>query len=105
MLNWKHKHVKVANLRVKLHQPPLINVLKMAHHGSKTSTTEAWLDYWHPKQAVISVGEHNMYGHPSKEVLTRLNQHEIELFRTDKHGEVDMSIKEEGIQSSVKFPN
>jgi competence protein ComEC len=95
----------LEHLKANSSQPPLINVLKMAHHGSKTSTTEAWLDYWQPKQAVISVGEHNMYGHPSKEVLTRLNQHEIELFRTDKHGEVDMSIKEEGIQSSVKFPN
>jgi competence protein ComEC len=83
--------------------PSLIDVLKVAHHGSKTSTTELWLDYWQPKQAVISVGEHNTYGHPTAEVLDRLSQHQIKVYRTDKQGEVDMTVKEDGIHTNVKL--
>jgi competence protein ComEC len=84
-------------------EPPIIQVLKVAHHGSKTSTTEQWLDYWRPKQAVISVGEHNTYGHPTEEVLTRINEREIQLFRTDQQGEVDMIVEKNGIHPIVKF--
>ncbi|MEX2461786.1 MAG: DNA internalization-related competence protein ComEC/Rec2 [Paenibacillaceae bacterium] len=80
-----------------------IDVLKVAHHGSKTSTSEDWLDFWLPKQAVISVGEHNTYGHPTEEVLTRLAEHDIQVYRTDELGEVDMLIKENGIHTRVKF--
>jgi competence protein ComEC len=80
-----------------------IDVLKVAHHGSKTSTTNGWLDYWQPKQAVISVGEHNTYGHPTAEVLSRLSEYKIELFRTDEQGEVDMLINEAGIHPKVKL--
>jgi competence protein ComEC len=80
-----------------------VDVLKVAHHGSKTSTTNGWLDYWQPAQAVISVGEHNTYGHPTEEVLTRLSEFKIALFRTDKQGEVDMLINEAGIHPKVKF--
>src|SRR5207302_977539 len=98
------ENMVLEHLKASQTQPPIINVLKMAHHGSKTSSTEAWLDYWQPKQAVISVGQPNSYGHPSKEVLTRLNEHEIEYFRTDQQGEVDMTINENGIKSNVKFP-
>ncbi|MDB5056205.1 MAG: competence protein ComEC [Bacilli bacterium] len=83
--------------------PPSIDVLKVAHHGSKTSTTEQWLDYWRPKLAVISVGEHNTYGHPTEEVLTRLSQHQIDIFRTDQQGEVQMIMTEKGLQTRVKL--
>jgi competence protein ComEC len=65
-----------------------IDVLKVAHHGSKTSTSQAWLDFWRPKMAAISVGEKNVYGHPSAQVLTRLKAHGIDIFRTDRMGEV-----------------
>lgn len=80
-----------------------IDVLKVAHHGSKTSTTAEWLNYWLPKQAVISVGKNNTYGHPTEEVLSRLNEYGIKIFRTDLKGEVDMLIKADGIHTKVKF--
>jgi competence protein ComEC len=80
-----------------------IDVLKVAHHGSKTSTTDEWLEFWLPKLAVISVGEHNTYGHPTEEVLSRLKEHEVQVYRTDEQGEVDMLIKEDGIHTRVKL--
>jgi competence protein ComEC len=85
--------------------PPIIDVLKVAHHGSKTSTTEQWLDYWRPKEAVISVGEHNTYGHPTEEVLTRLIQHGIDIFRTDKQGEVEITVNNDRIITRTKLSN
>jgi competence protein ComEC len=80
-----------------------IDVLKVAHHGSKTSTTEEWLHYWQPKLALISVGEHNTYGHPTKEVLSRLEDHEVEIMRTDEDGEVQMIVTGSGIQTRHKL--
>ena len=48
------------------------DVLKTGHHGSRTSTTPAFLARAHPREAIISVGRHNLYGHPSGDVLARL---------------------------------
>lgn len=47
-------------------------VLKVAHHGSKTSSTEEFIETVKPKIAIIGVGENNLYGHPNVDVLTRL---------------------------------
>ncbi|MDI6617401.1 MAG: DNA internalization-related competence protein ComEC/Rec2 [Clostridiales bacterium] len=66
------------------------DVLKVPHHGSKTSSSQAFLDKINPKAAVISVGE-NSFGHPSPVVLKRLTDKKVELFRTDKQGEVDIT--------------
>ena len=63
-------------------------VLKLGHHGSKTSSTQLFLDMVQPRWAVASVGEKNRYGHPSKEVVSRLVKDHITLFRTDKQGAV-----------------
>jgi competence protein ComEC len=87
--------VKVLNTITKILPQPSglqIDVLKVAHHGSKTSTTEAWLKYWKPKIAVISVGRTNSYGHPSPVVVKRLADFGIPALRTDKYGEVQMTI-------------
>jgi competence protein ComEC len=96
------EHLSTSNTNEK--KPPIIDVLKVAHHGSKTSTTEQWLEYWRPKNAVISVGEHNTYGHPTEEVLNRIQEHGIQLFRTDQQGEVDMIVQQNGIDLLAKFP-
>lgn len=48
------------------------DILKVAHHGSKTSSTQAFLELVQPKIALIGVGSNNLYGHPNQEVLTRL---------------------------------
>ncbi|MDF2856342.1 MAG: hypothetical protein K0Q87_2193, partial [Neobacillus sp.] len=63
-----------------------IDVLKAGHHGSKTSTSERFINQIKPKVALISAGEKNRYGHPHNEVLERLNS--IAVYRTDKHGAI-----------------
>ena len=64
------------------------DVLKVAHHGSKTSTTQPFLDAVHPAFAVISAGFANLYGHPNAEVVERLQQANIDVLRTDQMGAV-----------------
>ena len=64
------------------------DVLKVGHHGSNTSTSEEWLDALKPKEAVISVGYQNKYGHPNKEVVERLEKRNILIRRTDLEGTV-----------------
>ena len=63
-------------------------VLKVAHHGSDSSTSYVWLREIMPQYAVISVGAGNSYGHPSETVLSRLHDAETEIYRTDMHGTV-----------------
>jgi competence protein ComEC len=62
------------------------DVLKVAHHGSSTSSTDAFLDAVHPRLALISVGTKNRYGHPSPDVLRRFDDRHVEVLRTDRDG-------------------
>jgi competence protein ComEC len=62
--------------------------LKVPHHGSRTSTTEPFLESVHPRIAAISVGENNPFGHPSGDVIQRLEMEGAKLFRTDRDGAV-----------------
>ncbi|MBZ9569843.1 MBL fold metallo-hydrolase, partial [Patescibacteria group bacterium] len=71
------------------------NVLKVGHHGSKTSTSEEFLEKVFPEIAVVQIGE-NKYGHPSYEVLERLEKFAIKILRTDKAG--DIKIISDGIR-------
>jgi len=63
-----------------------VTLLKVAHHGSRTSTTQAFLDAAVPEDAVISVGRHNTFGHPRGEVIARLAAEHAHVFRTDEFG-------------------
>lgn len=67
-----------------------IEVLKVAHHGSKYSTSTEFLDLVRPELAVISVGANNRYGHPTSEVLERLRDKDIKILRTDLDGEIEV---------------
>jgi len=65
-----------------------IDILKVGHHGSETSTGEAFLDRVKPQIAVISVGKNNSYGHPKKMIVDRLVYRRIEIRRTDLEGDI-----------------
>ena len=64
------------------------DVLKLGHHGSQTSTTEAFLNKVNPKYAVIQVGEGNRYGHPDSIVIDRLKAKNIKTYRNDLNGNI-----------------
>lgn len=65
-----------------------VDVLKVGHHGSKTSTSEALLGFASPAIAVISAGKDNTYGHPHREVTERLSRFEVETLGTYEHGTI-----------------
>jgi competence protein ComEC len=67
------------------------DVLKVGHHGSKTSTTQEFLDTVTPAIAIISAGEDDPYGHPSPELLERLEASGARVLRTDRDGAVLLS--------------
>lgn len=71
-----------------MHRDPFLTaqLVKLSHHGSSASNSEAMLRQLHPAHAVISVGKNNDYGHPSKTVLNRLKKLGIEYRRTDTSG-------------------
>ncbi|KGX88936.1 DNA internalization-related competence protein ComEC/Rec2 [Pontibacillus litoralis] len=63
-----------------------VDVLKVAHHGSSTSSDPAFIDHIQPSIALLSVGENNRYGHPTDRVLETLENHIPVILRTDNHG-------------------
>ena len=75
------------------------DVLKVSHHGSKTSTAEEFIIVVSPEIAVISVGRNNSYGHPHQETLDTLEKYGIRIFRTDFNG--DIKIISDGINYGV----
>jgi competence protein ComEC len=68
--------------------PARVRILKVAHHGSRTSTSQQLLDAWPPSIALISAGRGNRFGHPTPEVLRRLEQSGAMVLRTDRDGEI-----------------
>ena len=70
---------------------PDIDVLKVGHHGSKTSSSKEFINEINPKYSIISVGKNNRYGHPNKEVLNNLSDSKI--YRTDQDGSIMFKIK------------
>jgi competence protein ComEC len=65
-----------------------VDVIKAGHHGSKTSSADAFINQLKPKVALISVGEKNRYGHPHLEVLEKLRKTKTIIYRTDKQGAI-----------------
>ncbi|MBR5421274.1 MAG: DNA internalization-related competence protein ComEC/Rec2 [Lachnospiraceae bacterium] len=71
-----------------------IDILKLGHHGSRTSNTQEWLDKLSPHTVLISCGLDNSYGHPHKEVLERVRALDCEVYRTDHDGCITMVLKD-----------
>ncbi len=76
-----------------------IRVLKVAHHGSRTSSSQELLSAWRPQIALISAGRGNTFGHPATEVLQRLEAIGAMVLRTDLHGQI--TVETDGRQ--IKF--
>ena len=68
-----------------------IDILKVGHHGSKTSSNKEFIDSINPKYSIISVGKNNRYGHPNKDVLDNLENSQI--YRTDQEGSIIFQFK------------
>lgn len=80
ILNKYHKNLNILNA----------TVLKIAHHGSKTSSTKSFLEAVNPKIAVIGVGKNNKFGHPSDITLGNLEVIKCRIYRTDENGEISI---------------
>ncbi|MNC52656.1 ComEC family competence protein [compost metagenome] len=78
-------------------------MLKVAHHGSRYSSSGEWLHYWSPRLAVISAGKNNVYGHPSPLALERLEETGASIYRTDRQGEIELSVRPEGLFVRTKL--
>jgi len=76
------------------------DVLKVGHHGSSTSSSDAFLAAVHPELAVVSVGARNMYGHPSGDVLAALARAGAEVLRTDQAGTI--VVRTDGVHLEVE---
>ena len=79
-----------------------IDVLKVGHHGSKTSSSKEFINEINPKNSIISVGKNNRYGHPNKEVLNNLK--ESKIYRTDQDGSVMFKIKNNKLKIETCSP-
>ena len=79
-----------------------IDVLKVGHHGSRTSSSKEFINDINPKYSIISVGKNNRYGHPNKEVLDSLEDSKI--YRTDEAGSIMFKIKNNKLQVETCSP-
>ncbi|MGX1983150.1 DNA internalization-related competence protein ComEC/Rec2 [Thermolongibacillus altinsuensis] len=80
-----------------------VDILKVGHHGSRTSTSQPFLTHIHPTVALISVGRNNRYHHPHGDVIERLQQKRVTIFRTDEHGAIQIRYRKK-ISTFTTFP-
>ncbi len=83
---------------------PRVDLLKVAHHGSRTASTEALLETVDPAVAIVSAGTGNRYGHPAPGTLERLRGTGARVFRTDTDGTVVATIADEGVTVRTESP-
>lgn len=81
------------------------DIIKVAHHGSKTSSSEEFINTVSPKYAVIGVGQNNKFGHPSESVIKNLKKKNIQIYRTDKMGEIQINVNRKNKIKVRKFIN
>ncbi|HEY4189194.1 MAG TPA: DNA polymerase III subunit delta [Candidatus Limnocylindrales bacterium] len=76
---------------------PRVDLLKVAHHGSATASTQPFLDAVRPRVAIASAGAGNPYGHPAKSTLDRIRATGADVYRTDQDGSVEVELREDGL--------
>src|SRR5262249_20903333 len=76
---------------------PPVDILKVAHHGSATASTPAFLDEVRPKVAIVSAGAGNPYGHPARSTIDRVAATGARVLRTDTNGSVQVTIAPDGV--------
>jgi len=94
--------VEVEEDLIKRYNLTDIDVLKVGHHGSKTSSSENFINKINPEYSIISVGKNNRYGHPNKEVLNNLEK--TKIYRTDIDGSVMFKIKTKKLEIETFSP-
>ena len=77
-------------------------LIRVGHHGSKTSSSKTFIDEINPKYSIISVGKNNRYGHPNKEILSILK--DTKVHRTDQDGSIMFKIKNKKIKIETCNP-
>lgn len=93
---------KAERLYMKYNNLADYTILKVGHHGSKTSSSKYFIDEINPRYSVISVGKNNWYGHPNKEVLDNLKNSRI--YRTDENGSIMFKIKKNKLRIETYSP-
>ena len=81
--------------------PSPVRVLKVGHHGSRTSTSRQLLDAWRPHYALISPGRGNRFGHPASEVIQRLESAGSRVYRTDRDGQITLTTDGRSVSVAV----
>ena len=94
--------IEVEENLIKKYNLKDIDVLKVGHHGSKTSSSKEYIDEINPKYSIISVGKNNRYKHPNKEVLDNLKNSKI--YRTDQDGSIMFRIKNDKLKVETCGP-
>ena len=94
--------VKVEEDLIEKYNLQDIDVLKVGHHGSKTSSGKEFINEINPKYSIISVGKNNRYGHPNDSVLDNLKYSQI--FRTDQDGSIMFKIKNNKLRIETCTP-
>jgi len=94
--------VEVEEELIKKYNLKDIDILKVGHHGSKTSSSKNFINEINPKYSIMSVGKNNRYGHPNKEVLNNLDNSKI--YRTDIDGSIMFKIKNNKLQIETCVP-
>ena len=94
--------VEVKEDLIKKYNLKDIDVLKVGHHGSKTSSRKSFIDSINPKYSIISVGKNNRYGHPNDKVLENLEDSKI--YRTDQNGSIIFKIRNNKLKIKTCTP-
>ena len=80
-----------------------ITVLKVGHHGSDSSTSDTFVKKIRPRDAIVSAGKNNRYGHPAPEVVLRLTNHGVRIFDTATHGSIVYTCTQHGGGCTIHF--